>query len=148
MAKSSKSGGGKSSKGTYRSAVTGRFVTALTVRATRTRPSRNPASDPLIVFSRWAGAPAHGRPPTKLSFILIRGLHVLTHPCVQICDRVPNQLTALRIPGAIPGPAQRIQRGLRHLQVVRRPLRCYPPRGHEDSPPSSSASPRFMLHHP
>lgn len=28
MAKSSKSGGGKSSKGTYRSAVTGRFVTA------------------------------------------------------------------------------------------------------------------------
>ena len=28
MAKSSKSGGGKSSKGTYRSAVTGRYVTA------------------------------------------------------------------------------------------------------------------------
>nr|WP_314335962.1 hypothetical protein [Schaalia odontolytica] len=28
MAKSAKSGGGKSSKGTYRSAVTGRYVTA------------------------------------------------------------------------------------------------------------------------
>nr|DAS83372.1 MAG TPA: hypothetical protein [Caudoviricetes sp.] len=70
----------------------------------------------------------------------MRVLHVLTHPCVQICDRVPDQLPALCVPGAVPGPAQRVQRGLRHLQVVRRPLRGYPPRGHEDSPPSPAAS--------